>query len=115
MGEDGPDCQGPVPTIRPIRFPSGRSEWTVSLFDGPPVAPPVMRPSVVALVAAAVLLVAAVPAAAGFGMPEPLTERGKIVEDIYVQITIAGILVFILVFALLVWVLVRYREGSGHG
>lgn len=74
-----------------------------------------MRPSAVALVAALVLVLAATPAAARFGMPEPLTDRGKIVEDIYVQITIAGILVFILVFALLVWVLVRYREGSGKG
>lgn len=74
-----------------------------------------MRPSVVALVAAAVLLLVAAPAAARFGMPEPLTPRGETVEEIYVQITIAGILVFILVFALLVWVLVRYREGSGKG
>jgi len=33
----------------------------------------------------------------------------------YSKIAVAGILVFLLVFALLVWVLVRYREGSGHG
>ncbi|MEK6975564.1 MAG: cytochrome c oxidase subunit II transmembrane domain-containing protein [Candidatus Thermoplasmatota archaeon] len=73
-----------------------------------------MRPSVVALVATAVLLLVAAPAAARFGMPEPLTDRGKTVEDIYFQIALAGVLVFVLVFALLVWVLVRYREG-GHG
>lgn len=74
-----------------------------------------MRPSVAAfLVAAAVLLVAA-PAAARFGMPEPLTERGETVEEIYFRIAVAGVIVFVLVFALLVWVLVRYREGTGRG
>ena len=90
-------------------------ERPVSLFEGPPVARPVMRPSVAALLAAAVLLLVAAPAAARFGFPEPLTERGQAVEEIYTRIAVAGILVFVLVFALLVWVLVRYREGTGHG
>lgn len=69
------------------------------------------------LATAALLLLAAVagPAAARFGMPEPLTERGRIVEDIYVQIAVVGIVVFLLVFVLLVVVLVRYREGGGKG
>lgn len=74
-----------------------------------------MRPAVAALVAAFALLLVAAPAAARFGMPEPLTERGQVVEGIYFQIAVAGVLVFVLVFALLMWVLLRYREGSGHG
>lgn len=66
--------------------------------------------------AALVLLVAmAVPASARFGMPEPLTERGQVVEEIYFRIAVVGVLVFVLVFVLLVVVLVRYREGSGKG
>src|SRR5688572_21151601 len=67
------------------------------------------------LLALATLLSLAGGAAARFGMPEPLTDRGRVVEDIYTQVTVAGILVFILVFALLAWVLLRYREGSGKG
>lgn len=67
------------------------------------------------LLALATLLSFAGTAAARFGMPDPLTERGRIVEGIYTQVTVAGILVFILVFALLAWVLLRYREGSGKG
>lgn len=74
-----------------------------------------MRPAVAALLAAVALLLLAAPAAARFGMPEPLTERGQIIEGIYFQIALAGVLVFVLVFALLVWVLVRYREGTGKG
>ena len=67
------------------------------------------------LLAAAVLLLVAAPAAARWGMPEPLTDRGEVIEDIYVKITIAGVLTFILVFVLLVFILARYREGSGKG
>lgn len=74
-----------------------------------------MRPFVAALLAAVALLLVAAPAAARLGMPEPLTERGEIVESIYFQIAVAGVLVFVLVFALLMWVLVRYREGTGKG
>src|ERR1041385_5939229 len=78
---------------------------------------PSRRPSMrgKALLAVATLLSLAGTAAARFGMPEPLTDRGRTVEDIYAKVTIAGILVFVLVFALLVFVLVRYREGSGKG
>ncbi|HUR24600.1 MAG TPA: hypothetical protein VM327_01120 [Candidatus Thermoplasmatota archaeon] len=67
------------------------------------------------LLAAAVLLLVAGPAAARWGMPEPLTDRGQVVEDIYVKIVIAGVLTFVLVFILLVVILTRYREGSGKG
>lgn len=67
------------------------------------------------LLAIAVVLLSAGTAAARWGMPEPLTERGQVVEDIYVKITIAGVLTFILVFVLLVFVLARYREGTGKG
>jgi cytochrome c oxidase subunit II len=78
-----------------------------------------MRPSVaasaLAVALAAVLLLTAAPAAARFGMPEPLTDRGKTIDGIYTKITLVGIIVFVLVFALLVWILARYREGSGHG
>src|SRR5688572_1847963 len=48
-------------------------------------------------------------------MPDPLTERGQVVEDIYTKIAVVGIVVFLLVFVLLVVVLLRYREGSGKG
>jgi heme/copper-type cytochrome/quinol oxidase subunit 2 len=48
-------------------------------------------------------------------MPDPLTDRGRTVEDIYVKIVIAGILVFALVFVLLVFILARYRESTGKG
>lgn len=67
------------------------------------------------LSAAAVLLLVAGPAAARWGMPEPLTDRGEVIEDIYVKITIAGVVTFVLVFVLLVFILLRYREGSGKG
>lgn len=67
------------------------------------------------LLAIAVVLLSAGSAAARWGMPEPLTERGQVVEDIYVKITIAGVLTFVLVFVLLVFVLARYREGTGKG
>lgn len=68
-----------------------------------------------AILALCVLLLSAGPAAARWGMPDPLTGRGEVVEDIYVKITIAGVLVFILVFVLLVFILARYREGTGKG
>jgi heme/copper-type cytochrome/quinol oxidase subunit 2/uncharacterized cupredoxin-like copper-binding protein len=67
------------------------------------------------LLALLALLLLAGPAAARWGMPDPLTDRGKVIEDIYVQITIAGVLTFVLVFALLVFILARYREGTGKG
>lgn len=67
------------------------------------------------LLALATLLSLAATASARFGMPDALTDRGRTVEDIYAKVTVAGIVVFVLVFALLVWVLVRYREGSGKG
>ncbi len=54
-------------------------------------------------------------ASARLGMPEPLTERGRVVEGIYFQIALAGLVVFVLVFALLMWILLRYREGTGKG
>lgn len=74
-----------------------------------------MRKALLAVAALVLLTATAGPAAARFGMPDALTERGRTVESIYTQIAVAGALVFILVFALLVWVLVRYREGSGKG
>ncbi|MEA3165301.1 MAG: cytochrome c oxidase subunit [Thermoplasmata archaeon] len=67
------------------------------------------------LLALALLLAIAAPAAARWGMPDPLTDRGRTVEDIYVKIVIAGILVFTLVFVLLVFILARYRESTGKG
>ena len=68
-----------------------------------------------AALAAALLLLLAPLASAGWGMPTPLTDRGKLVEGIYAKITMIGIGVFLLVFVLLVWILVRYREGTGKG
>jgi heme/copper-type cytochrome/quinol oxidase subunit 2 len=62
-----------------------------------------------------VLLSVAGTAGARWGFPDPLTPRGQLVESIYSKIAVAGILVFLLVFALLVFILIRFREGSGHG
>jgi heme/copper-type cytochrome/quinol oxidase subunit 2/plastocyanin len=67
------------------------------------------------LVAALATLLAVPTVSAGWGMPEPLTERGEIVTAMYEKIAIVGVLVFALVFALLVWILFRYREETGHG
>jgi heme/copper-type cytochrome/quinol oxidase subunit 2/uncharacterized cupredoxin-like copper-binding protein len=67
------------------------------------------------LLALAVLLLSAGSAAARWGMPDPLTERGQVVEDLYVKITIAAVLTFVLVFLLLVFILIRFREGTGKG
>lgn len=74
-----------------------------------------MRKALLAAAALVLLAATAGPVSARFGMPEPLTERGRIVDDIYFQIAIAATAAFVLVFVLLVFVLVRYREGSGHG
>lgn len=74
-----------------------------------------MRKALLAVATLLVLTAVAAPASARFGMPEPLTERGETIESIYTQIAIVGIIVFVLVFALLVVVLLRFREGSGKG
>ncbi len=61
------------------------------------------------------LLAAAVPASARLGMPEPLTERGALIESIYTQIAWAAILVSLFVFALLFYVIYKYRANGGSG
>jgi cytochrome c oxidase subunit 2 len=71
------------------------------------------------LALAALLLLtvaAAAPAvSAGLGMPDALTPRGKLVEGLYTMITVMGIAMFCIVFVWLVVVIVRFREGTGHG
>lgn len=74
-----------------------------------------MRKALLAVASLLLLAAVASPVAARFGMPEPLTERGQVVEDIYAKIAIVGIVVFVLVFLLLVLVLARFREGTGKG
>lgn len=71
--------------------------------------------AVKALLAFATVLVLAAPATAELGLPTPATERGHIIADTYVKITIAGIAMFVLVMIILIVVLVRFRETSGHG
>lgn len=61
------------------------------------------------------LLALASPVLARGGMPEPLTPGGRTIEDMYFQIYVAGVLVFILVFVLLVVILWRFRERGGQG
>ncbi|HUR62040.1 MAG TPA: cytochrome c oxidase subunit II [Candidatus Thermoplasmatota archaeon] len=61
------------------------------------------------------LLVLAPAAEAGLGMPDALTPRGKVVGGLYEMITILGIIMFVIVFAWLVVVIWRFREGTGHG
>lgn len=67
------------------------------------------------LSAALASLLAMPSAAAAFGLPDATTDRGRIVEDIYIQVTIAALVVFLVVIVWLLVVLIRYREGSGHG
>lgn len=50
--------------------------------------------------------------AARFGMPDPASERYARIQDVYVQMMIAGILVFVLVVGALVFILVNFREGG---
>ncbi len=73
-----------------------------------------MRTRMFGLLPLALLWIAS-PASARWGMPEPLTERGVIVEEIYSQIMVAGLIVFAIVFAWLVIVLWRFRAHTGHG
>lgn len=67
------------------------------------------------LLASASLSVCTPAASAAWGMPEPLTPRGETIADLYGAIFIAAIVVFVVVMALMAWVIVRYRESSGHG
>lgn len=68
------------------------------------------------LAVAVVLAIVAAPAAnALFGMPHALTERGKTVEGLYNMIATMGLIMFLIVFVWLVLIIVRFREGSGHG
>ncbi len=69
----------------------------------------------VLLASLAALLALAGNAAARGGMPEPETGRGQIIESIYYQIYVAGVIAFLLVMALLLWVIFRYRASSGVG
>ncbi len=48
-------------------------------------------------------------------MPEPLTPTGVVMENIYSQIFLAALLVSLFVFALLAYVVWRFRASSGHG
>ncbi len=62
-----------------------------------------------------ITLALAGPVAARGGLPEPLTPRGVIIEDIYYKVFLAAVIVFLFVMALLVFVMWRYRASSGHG
>jgi cytochrome c oxidase subunit 2 len=61
------------------------------------------------------LLAIATPALAQGGMPDAQTERAELINDVYGQIYIAAIVVFVIVFALFAFILVRFRESSGAG
>ncbi len=61
------------------------------------------------------LLCLAGPVSARGGMPDPLTPRGELIEGLYYKLFLLALGVFLLVVALLVYVMVRYRAGSGHG
>lgn len=58
------------------------------------------------------LLVAAPSALAAWGMPDPITDRLQIIQDIYIQLLVVGTLVFLFVFAWLVYNLVKFRPGG---
>lgn len=74
-----------------------------------------MRALRLASIASFLLLWLANPVAARGGMPNPLTPRGEIIEGIYYQIFVVGVVVFLFVMALLVYVIIRFRANSGHG
>lgn len=61
------------------------------------------------------LLALATPALAQGGMPEAQTERAELINDVYGQIYIAAIVVFIIVFALFAFIIIRFREKGGAG
>lgn len=61
------------------------------------------------------LLAIATPALAQGGMPDAQSDRAELINDVYGQIYIAAIVVFVIVFALFAFILVRFREGSGAG
>ncbi len=73
-----------------------------------------MRKATVGSVLLAFLALAGNAAARG-GMPEPQTGRGKIIESIYFDIYVAGMITFLVVMALLLWAIIRYRASSGVG
>jgi heme/copper-type cytochrome/quinol oxidase subunit 2 len=58
------------------------------------------------------LLGVAAPAAARWGFPNPVTQRAEIIEGLYAQIAIAGIIVFVFVMALMAFILIRFRDGG---
>lgn len=61
------------------------------------------------------LLALATPAMAQYGMPEAETDRAELINDVYGQIYIAAIVVFVIVFALFAFIIVRFRENGGAG
>ena len=74
-----------------------------------------MRPAFAVVLAVLVALAAAPAAEAKWGFGDALTERGKIVEDLFGIILILGVVVFLIVFVWLVLLVWRFREGTGHG
>ncbi len=91
---------------------------TAWFMGGPLVAAAVMRPATAAavLVLGLAAMAALLPAAsAAWGMPDALTERGQTVEGLYSMVLGFGILVFLIVFVWLVILVVRFRDGTGHG
>jgi cytochrome c oxidase subunit 2 len=71
-----------------------------------------LRAAVVALLGLTAL---SAPVAARLGFPDPVNKHAETIEGVYFQIVLAGILVFLFVFGLLAFILVRYRESGGHG
>lgn len=71
-----------------------------------------LRTAVVALLGLTAL---AAPVAGRLGFPDPVNKHAGTIEEVYVQITIAAILVFLFVFGLFAFILVRFRESSGRG
>ena len=77
----------------------------------PPARPNTMRLAKVTI-GFILLSLIATPAAAQFGFPEGEGPRMEVMRDIYNQIAIAGILVFLFVFGWLMVNLIRFRRGG---
>lgn len=74
-----------------------------------------VRPALLASLSSLVLTLLAAPVRAVGGVPDALTPRGQSVQELINIVGLLGILVFLIVFAWLVIVIWRFREGSGHG
>lgn len=69
-------------------------------------------PARAALVAAALALVAAPGCASALGVPDAASEQGEVAERLWSPVVVTAVAVGLLVYALVLWSVVRYRRRS---